>query len=1297
MGLLIAAGVLLMAPQTQAGAPSRPVPVRAENLGLLPYPQQAELQPGTLPLGPPRFVRHAPPSPTERVAQDSLSSFLPRTGTPIPVRLGSLEEGCGSSWLTTGQYAFLSAPATSPEASVLTIAPRGITVIGKNRFGMLYGVQTVNQLARQATRTGSGDLPCLAIRDWPDLKWRCLSPALTWYSGWNRLEGYDLNNYTEDEWKWLVDWSLLHKLNAWSVCLCGYWPFTLPGYEESTLDVDSFWFSPATGKKEPRRFIHRNIQHEFFPRVIRYAQERGIHVYAYMAHNSFDGGYMLHHPEADAGGAAEMLPFAPGVHEYIDAFLGRLAGMGFDGFMLENPEANHVPNQNEGCYRTFWEPWAKTYGYTSRDQTDSNRAPLGVHIEYYTWLFREFYDAIKRHWPKRTEPEIYLVSHFVLLRVINESRTPEERARWLAMIDEGQGRQVPFVVNEADERKYVDLVGGGRIASLGGRGGACLSAWRRMTGVNNNMFPDSMGASVDWERDCKRRIHGAGGFGAMAYVLEWRSNEIFGYVGSQYMWRASGVPGINNDDQIGFLDYAYRAHYGEQVGPLVAQALDTSPCVNDAMVLEDVHGAQYPETGRALHREYQLLAAQADQAVRLAWRAYRLWTGHEPDLERPAYRQDDFRWRGHDRVADHLFKAESLRWLCVELRRAQLLCRAALCHRLAARRAAEGASVGTVLGLLDRAVHAAEENQRLYQTNFDDDYHWNEGLCVQLAERLRQARLPCLLSGASPPVVRSWSFAETGDLQGWTAVHDLTPPAVAEGALTVRATGDDPFIVCTQPISLPASPQHVVEIEMASDQSGWAEFFWWTTDEPGPSNHAVRFEVTAGERSTTYDLRPNWTRTIGGLRLDTPDQATVRLRSIRILELPTSEPPLTPQQLARPVSEGAGLRLGKPLFLPWEKLTDRVPPSAEATEPGIYLSVHLGLSALHDKFCHGVVFTVQDQGGESGGRMLFRRTLGKNSRSWEHWDIPIRVAGHPLRLRFVTDSYTRAQNRDSLSWEWALWGQPELVRIGPDRARDVIYRFADHVQEAHPFVRMDSDGLDRPFDAPGRDSTGATFRRVEPGPLAALRAGEGKEWQWIEGFAGALSGGHGPYRSYLGSVESWWCRQDVSLRVHPEETGEVTWLTAPVPTRRETAVAFIAGTDYASGAAQLEGDGQQLIGFEIGNRADARWREGDVELRYYHGGDTRDARTTFGLSGVFVLRLPPGLVMPGQPLRLTVRMLSGGFAWFMVHGYRNVLELGEEGILPKPAMPAIAAFTPHDGGAYGVTGADYEVEVPERG
>ena len=280
---------------------------------LLPYPQELTLQEGTCPLGQPACVTDGDPSVTESLALETLEQYLQEGASSLEVRLGSVEEGYDPAWLTATQKAFLGDAATSPEASCVTITPDGVTVVGKGKWGMLYGVQTVNQLAIQATREGRGSIPCMTIRDWPDMAWRCLSPQLTWYSGWNRLEGYECGNWTLDEWKWLVDWSLLHKCNAWAQVLCGYWPFTLPGYENSTLDVQSSFYNPETGQREPRQFVHKNIQNEFYPEVIEYALSRGIKTYAYMAINSFNGGYMLHHPEVNGGGAAEMLLFAPGV------------------------------------------------------------------------------------------------------------------------------------------------------------------------------------------------------------------------------------------------------------------------------------------------------------------------------------------------------------------------------------------------------------------------------------------------------------------------------------------------------------------------------------------------------------------------------------------------------------------------------------------------------------------------------------------------------------------------------------------------------------------------------------------------------------------------------------------------------------------------------------------------------------------------------------------------------------------------------------------------------------------------
>ncbi len=190
-----------------------------------------------------------------------MAAYLPKAGKPMTIELGSVEEGYDPQWLNKADRTFLAAAKTSPEASVLTITPEKITVVGKGKWGMLYGVQTINQLAIQAARENRDSLPCLTIHDWPDAKWRCLSPQLAWYACWgSRIEGYDNGNWSLDEWKWMVDWSLLHKCNAWAVCMYGNWPFTLPGYKEDTLDFDSFYYDFKSGQKKPFHYQHRNIK-----------------------------------------------------------------------------------------------------------------------------------------------------------------------------------------------------------------------------------------------------------------------------------------------------------------------------------------------------------------------------------------------------------------------------------------------------------------------------------------------------------------------------------------------------------------------------------------------------------------------------------------------------------------------------------------------------------------------------------------------------------------------------------------------------------------------------------------------------------------------------------------------------------------------------------------------------------------------------------------------------------------------------------------------------------------------------
>jgi len=1277
-------------------------------LKVVPYPQEVSMIEGRLPLAPPLCVTDGDPSDTEALATATLERYVGR-GAAAPhgsmvVRLGSVEEGYPSAWLVAEQRAFLEHEATSPEASVLTITapgpqgPGGITVVGKGKWGMLYGVQTINQLALEARRDRLDSLPAMTIRDWPDMNWRCLSPQLTWYSGWNRLEGYDCGNWSEDEWKWLADWTLLHKCNGWAVCMYGYWPFRLPGYEDETLDVDSFRRNPRTGQKEPWRFTHPNVKHEFYDKVIQYAGARGIKVHAYIGKNSFNGADFKTNPDKPWGGAAELIPFEPGVDEYWDAFLGKILDLGFDGFVMEDPETYHVPNRNEQCYRTFWEPWAKTYGFSSVEETNAQKPPLGVHVEYYTWLFRTWDRKIRKHASRLgIEPEMYLISHILMDRVATESQSDEELADWVALIDEKQGRKVPFVIHESQEARYVEVFGCDRVASLGGRAGSCTNAMRRIASINNNWLAGPMGGDIVCDISAQTRIHEAGGMGAMGYVFEWTNTEVFGYIAAQYLWNNAGAPQIDKQSQVDFLDHAYRIYYGNEVGHLAARAFDEGACINDAMVFEDVYGSQWPATGRALFRDHQYLAVLADRSEALAREAYRTLTGAEPTLTRPVYERPDFRWNGYDPGADLAFKSERLRQLWVSCRRSQHLCNAALAYYKAQRLIVEGAAIGEILGQYEAAIEHAEENQRIYQLNYVDDYDWTDGLCSRVTDRLKVSRRTFLAGAAgNVKVLQDWTFDQAGDPLGWTRTGDLSAPVVQDGVLAAKAGSQDPWMVQTQAISIPAGEHGLVEVEMASDRAGRAEVFWRTTGRPAFSEPPTVFRAVGDGRMHVYRVPIRCDGDLLGLRLDPPLEANIRIRTIRVGEMLDSAGDEIDE--TRRVPAAMQTTAESPvLMIPWEKQSDVVPNEPRAQQPGVYLSTDVCLDRRAEYFRLGVVFTVEAQRDDGRWEPVFRRGLNRRHSGWEHWDVPLdAVIGkgkRTLPLRFITDSYSRAQDRSAPSWKWAYWGQPQLVAIAADGKRRVLYDFVDRLDQAEALVRLDADGRDRPFDGQGEDSTGATFSASTGGPvplaLKQCKAGEGSQWQWVDGFADwADAPSHqGAYRHWLGSYASGWA--------YAHEDATLTWLTDTVPEKKDTAVVFVGSTDYNRAQAELWCNGHQLVSFATASAQNMQWKGERGEMRFVFGGDTRDEKTPYGLSGLFVVRVPAALITPGEPIELKVKLdPAGGSAWFMVHAYENAEEALQWGRPPLPEKPFIAAFTPHKDGHFGVAIGQYAVPLP---
>ena len=124
--------------------------------------------------------------------------------------------------------------------------------------------------------------------------------------------------------------------------------------------------------------------------------------------------------------------------------------------------------------------------------------------------------------------------------------------------------------------------------------------------------------------------------------------------------------------------------------------------------------------------------------------------------------------------------------------------------------------------------------------------------------------------------------------------------------------------------------------------------------------------------------------------------------------------------LSKPVPELARGSAESPvLLIPWEAQDDVLPPAGKAR--GLCLSTKIGFVDENDFFRLGVVFSVQARSASGDWKPVFRRGLMRRARDWEQWDIPIesiaRENSGKLQLRFITDSYTRAQDRNDFRFQ----------------------------------------------------------------------------------------------------------------------------------------------------------------------------------------------------------------------------------------------------------------------------------------
>jgi hexosaminidase len=150
----------------------------AQELRLIPFPKEVRQSPGQFLLSRP-LVLEAPAA-EAGVLAGLLNSELKRAGLNPAELATTAAHGLG--WrLRAGGNGGGASPSLSlqdnPESYALELREDEVVCASREAAGLQYGLQTLCQLIR-ANRRGDA-LPCLSIRDWPSLRWRCFQDDLT--------------------------------------------------------------------------------------------------------------------------------------------------------------------------------------------------------------------------------------------------------------------------------------------------------------------------------------------------------------------------------------------------------------------------------------------------------------------------------------------------------------------------------------------------------------------------------------------------------------------------------------------------------------------------------------------------------------------------------------------------------------------------------------------------------------------------------------------------------------------------------------------------------------------------------------------------------------------------------------------------------------------------------------------------------------------------------------------------------------------------------------------------------------
>lgn len=258
----------------------------------------------------------------------------------------------------------------------------------ENKEGFINGVTSLKLLLKE-DENGHFKLPLCHITDYPSLPVRAIAPTFSWYAGYGRI-GFDSQLWGYEEWVRYLNICLDNKINQFNLLMYGYWPFELPGYEETVFrDVPIKIWNAENRRWLKMRYTHPNLEEPFLDRFIRLAHKMGVKVFAYVGLNSYNGAYSIKHPEARMKPPKEkkvlndfdsLCLSYPGTVDYIIESMREIARLGFDGYTLEESEEGFWFCECEECKKR-WHAAANTPGEAK------HKANI--------WLLGQIYQAVR--------------------------------------------------------------------------------------------------------------------------------------------------------------------------------------------------------------------------------------------------------------------------------------------------------------------------------------------------------------------------------------------------------------------------------------------------------------------------------------------------------------------------------------------------------------------------------------------------------------------------------------------------------------------------------------------------------------------------------------------------------------------------------------------------------------------------------------------------------------------------------------------------------------------------------------